>query len=422
MEIDEKLITVSSLHKVDLKNFTFPSENRTTDTIVASEQDLFRIIDKIKDITAEFAKQQALQAKQRHPNSSISELIQEIMLSRRYKSGTRESNNMPLMQQKIEKNVNNSEPIQLVISLFPCKVPNRLKTAGIYPDLADLLCLARLSEICQAIEQIYQPGAVFNIVLDGIRHNHTVKAPLKDIVLYKKQLQYLATKLDFKNLRFYEYSEFLFSCEPELIINRQNEFIKTYADNKKIYGKKHANPNEELAQKLDKYQHLFKSLIYTIYFPEIVGDKNADDLTLEVYRDIFNVSEGKPTIIALRKKIIATATELAIQYISELEAGRKFDLTSAFLPDAIRCDIHNVAGRYHIYSVNRSTTLTSFHSSGYVEKSGVCKVNFRINLLKESFVPVYIEGTCYTTQPFCYLQKNDQISTNNEWINTISVE
>lgn len=67
--------------------------------------------------------------------------------------------------------------------------------------------------------------------------------------------------------------------------------------------------------------------------------------------------------------------------------------------------MHNIYGRLTLYTVNRSTRLSSFHSTGYVDKKGRISSSFRILLSNNNFTPVYgkILNCDYYSQPFFYL-------------------
>ena len=75
--------------------------------------------------------------------------------------------------ESIETSINDSKPIELVFSFFPCKVRQPLKTmakSGSEIDIGEIASLLRLYEICYGIMQIYEPGAKFNIMCDGFRY------------------------------------------------------------------------------------------------------------------------------------------------------------------------------------------------------------------------------------------------------------
>ena len=60
---------------------------------------------------------------------------------------------------KIEPSIAAGRPIGLVILAFPAKSPNRRKTLGPLPDLAEHLALNFLQLLCDQIRHFHPPGA-----------------------------------------------------------------------------------------------------------------------------------------------------------------------------------------------------------------------------------------------------------------------
>ncbi len=58
-------------------------------------------------------------------------------------------------------------PIIFTLPAFPCKSPNRNKVLGALPDMAERLSLRFLQQLCDAVTQIYAPGAQILICSDG---------------------------------------------------------------------------------------------------------------------------------------------------------------------------------------------------------------------------------------------------------------
>jgi pyoverdine/dityrosine biosynthesis protein Dit1 len=62
--------------------------------------------------------------------------------------------------------------IPLCLPAFPFKSPNRSsKVLGTLPDRGEALALAHLNGLCQAIGDVYPPGANLTIISDGLVYN-----------------------------------------------------------------------------------------------------------------------------------------------------------------------------------------------------------------------------------------------------------
>lgn len=91
--------------------------------------------------------------------------------------------------QKIIKAVETNSPIQLILPAFPAKSPNRNKTLGPLPDLAEKHALENLSKLCDRIKHVYEPGAELIICSDGRVFADLVKIPDVDVTAYGDELR-----------------------------------------------------------------------------------------------------------------------------------------------------------------------------------------------------------------------------------------
>ena len=73
---------------------------------------------------------------------------------------------------KIQSAINGNLPVQMVLPAFPFKSPNKVeKVLGVLPDKGEEVALARLQGICDAVKDVYAPGAYIVIVSDGLTYN-----------------------------------------------------------------------------------------------------------------------------------------------------------------------------------------------------------------------------------------------------------
>ena len=89
---------------------------------------------------------------------------------------------------KIEPSIAAGRPIGLVILAFPAKSPNRRKTLGPLPDLAEHLALNFLQLLCDQIRHFHPPGARIVICADGHVFGDLVSVPDPDITAYRDEL------------------------------------------------------------------------------------------------------------------------------------------------------------------------------------------------------------------------------------------
>lgn len=84
--------------------------------------------------------------------------------------------------------IERNEEIVFVLPGFPAKSPNRQKTFGPLPDMAELIAMQRLHETCEHISEYYRPGARVVICSDGLVFGDLVKVSDAEVAAYGKRL------------------------------------------------------------------------------------------------------------------------------------------------------------------------------------------------------------------------------------------
>lgn len=88
----------------------------------------------------------------------------------------------------VEAFVRAKAPIELVLPAFPAKAPNPRKVLGALPDLAEQRALERLSELLDAIQEVWPPGARLTICSDGHVFADAVGVSDADVDAYRAML------------------------------------------------------------------------------------------------------------------------------------------------------------------------------------------------------------------------------------------
>lgn len=93
-------------------------------------------------------------------------------------------------------------PLKFLLPAFPAKSPSHKKTAGVLPDLGEVLALQSLNRFCEQLSQVYAPGAQIVICSDGRIFSDVVKVNDETIDRYQAgiagiiaeyQLEHLST-------------------------------------------------------------------------------------------------------------------------------------------------------------------------------------------------------------------------------------
>ncbi|GAB0137642.1 hypothetical protein EsDP_00005899 [Epichloe bromicola] len=103
----------------------------------------------------------------------------------------------------IHSHVRAGNVVPMCLPAFPFKSPNNsAKVLGKLPDRAEELALAHLDGLCQAIQDIYPPGAKLTIISDGLVYNDLLGVPDKDVWNYGQGLRRLAHVKGFSRIEF----------------------------------------------------------------------------------------------------------------------------------------------------------------------------------------------------------------------------
>ncbi len=418
----EALISCSSLRTLDTSVFRAAREEVSLSIFDDSVEILFS---NFRRNMEDSARRIAQNVRKQFPQADRGELVTQILMNRRYRRGKRHDNCLDMIRDMVARRMSKNEPVQVTISLFPCKIPNRLKSAGVLPDLAEVASLARLSEIGRAVSFIYPPGAKVVVLTDGRRFEHIMNFDGEKIVRYQEQMERIVSKLgvgdyvtliDYvgfleKNLssekisekrQLYErlHQEYGDRVGTEIPAERAKEYIeKLQAD----------HPNADIIQKITT---LYCSLIYCSYVPRIMESAQPDELSKKVYSDPFDLFNGEKGIIDLRRRIIRDTWDITSRYVAEIASGRVARPVEEVFPESIRSDMHNIPQRLTLYSVDRSTPLTAFHGSGYIDRKLRVGTRFRVSLQSEDYAPVFgrMLGTDYHDQPLFYFPYHDGMS------------
>ncbi|EER29955.1 hypothetical protein D8B26_007224 [Coccidioides posadasii str. Silveira] len=99
--------------------------------------------------------------------------------------------------------VEKGQVVQMCLPAFPWKSANKVyKVLGTLPDKAEEVSLKRLNDLCEAIGDVYNPGAELLIISDGLVYNDLFTIPDRDVWEYGEALRALAVETKCTHIRF----------------------------------------------------------------------------------------------------------------------------------------------------------------------------------------------------------------------------
>lgn len=109
-----------------------------------------------------------------------------------------------IWQVRIQKLVQESKAIVLILPAFPGKSPNLNKVLGYTPDMGEVLSLKFLNDLAANISSYYAPGVEIVICSDGRVFSDVVGMNEDHVTIYREQLKEIIKKSQYSHLSFYD--------------------------------------------------------------------------------------------------------------------------------------------------------------------------------------------------------------------------
>jgi hypothetical protein len=230
-------------------------------------------------------------------------------------------------------------------------------------------------------------------VADGFKFQRSWRIPNEDIIKYQEKL--------------IKFIDFLTAKKEYLFIKKiiKKIFPNNYL--KKLEVAMKFDPDFDSGNPEGRFVPLFKSTMYSVYFPEIFNGK-TDNQIKTIFSDIYNLKDNKYREI--RKYMLNKTLESTIEYIAIARLDRDNDPLRIIFPNALRCTIHSKPGQLGLTTTNKFSKIESWHGVGYFNLKGKAGVDFRISLESKGYLPVYIKGDPFhmKNQPIFYFNQQEK--------------
>ncbi|NIE57098.1 MULTISPECIES: isocyanide synthase family protein [unclassified Burkholderia] len=124
--------------------------------------------------------------------------------------------------------VERGEPVTMILPAFPGKSPNRSKTLGALPDLAEKHALANLARLCRRIGALYAPGAKLMICSDGYCFSDVVNIPDPEVRQYLDSLEAYAGRHFPGVFEFFDLDDTF--CYLDDLTSKREELLIVHSD------------------------------------------------------------------------------------------------------------------------------------------------------------------------------------------------
>ncbi len=132
-------------------------------------------------------------------NQAIAVAFKELAKLSNHDNSIQDFREIPIMK-KIAAHMNEKKTLQFLLPAFPAKSPSLEKTAGVHPDLGEVLALSALNELCKKITEVYEPGAEVIICSDGRVFSDVVMVDDETIDQYSEWISNIIREFKFTHL------------------------------------------------------------------------------------------------------------------------------------------------------------------------------------------------------------------------------
>jgi pyoverdine/dityrosine biosynthesis protein Dit1/AcrR family transcriptional regulator len=170
---------------------------------------------------------------------------------------------LALHRPRVEACLAAGEPLHLVLPAFPAKSANVRKVTGALPDLGEELALRFLQERCDAIREIYSPGARLTICSDGRVFNDLVGVADDAVTAYRVRLIEMIGQLGLDAISVFDLDD----------VRPGEDFDATRRWLTEQYGE----PTEVLIERIRQFEHhrqMFNG-IHRFLFEDLVDRESA---------------------------------------------------------------------------------------------------------------------------------------------------
>lgn len=327
-----------------------------------------------------------------HKLDSIYDKIFYVMKSIYFRKGsvgkTKFDENKEIFRPLIMNKLRKQEPLEVVLPSFPFKLPNLLKVSRRSPDMAEILCLSRLYEICMTIQYIYPPGVKFIIISDGQVYHQMFGVSRYEALHYRDESIRMIEKLQFAN---------------QLQIVDMQDLVNCHVDEFRIL-KKHLHPivkkwwdTEAGKRRLS----LLNACAYNIN-NRFNGTHDLLQLSLQDMLNKLNNTTNLANLNLIRNKLLQRTEHGAFEYALFLYTLKEMNLLKKIYPESIRATVHPKPGQWGIHLVNEKTHLLPWHGIAYKKANGKWRIHYEIHAIRNNAIPVHLENDMY---PFYYEEK-----------------
>lgn len=307
----------------------------------------------------------------------------EIIRSKRFRAGTvkqtRFEENRELFRPIMERQIADGAPFEFVLPSFPFKHKNPVKVSRRSPDMAELLCVCRLHEVCHALGRVYEPGAKFVIISDGLVYRDMFGVTEHETLSYRERVKEMIGQLGFE-------ATVEVTDMEDLVESRRAIFDHVEERLRPVFAEWwDANPDDLRRA----------SLIQASTANVNTADSVTHDLVQIATKDAIVGSEeeeDRSNLETIRRETVARAEKGAFEFALFLYVLKEIDLVSSCYPRAVRATVHPKPEQWGLHLVNQESRVFPWQGVAYRNPRGKWRVKYEFEVTRERAIPVHVRG------------------------------
>jgi pyoverdine/dityrosine biosynthesis protein Dit1 len=309
--------------------------------------------------------------------------IFDVMRSKRFRAGTakqtRFDENKEIFRPIIEDRMSEGAPLQFVLPSFPFKHNNPVKVGRRSADMAEILCLSRLFEICHALGKVYEPGARFVIIGDGMVYREMFGITEHEARTYQERVKEMVVQLGYEDAIEVTDMEVLIDSRPGLFDHvaerlrpRFAQWWRTNPDDLRrasLIQASTANLNTSVSVTHDLLQMATKD--------PLLGTDEAHAVS---------------TVETIKDATVERAEQGAFEFAFFLYVLKELDLVQSCYPQAVRATVHPKPEQWGLHLVNRESRVFPWQGVAYRNEHGRWRIKYEFEAARRRATPVHLRG------------------------------
>jgi len=314
---------------------------------------------------------------------TVHDKVFEIMRSKRFRAGTvkqmRFEENRELFRPTVQAHVDAGTPLEFVLPSFPFKHRNPVKVGRRSPDMAELLCLCQLREICLALGRVHEPGARFLIICDGLVYREMFGVTRHEALAYRERVKEMIVQLGF--------GDTLGVADMEDLVESRRELFDFVEERLRPVFTEWWSANPEDLRRA--------SLISASAANVNTSESVTHDLVQMATKDAVLGPDGQNTLDnfeTIREQTVDRAERGAFEFALFLYVLREIDLVGSCYPGAVRATVHPKPGQWGLHLVNPESRVFPWQGVAYLNERGRWRMKYEFDVIRQSARPVHVGG------------------------------